>query len=53
MTPSAFIVMVVSIAAVLSLTIFCMYRVLTLPPAEVEDLRSPLDIDTKDTENPD
>jgi hypothetical protein len=53
MSPSALIVMVVSVGAVLALTGFCLYRVLTLPPAEIEDLSAPLDIDTKDTQNPD
>jgi hypothetical protein len=38
---------------VLWLTAFCLYRVLTLDPQDVEEhLKAPLDIDTKDTRNP-
>ena len=41
--------MIVSVGSVLTLTTFCMYRVLTLPPADVEQLKGPLEIDTRDT----
>jgi len=47
-------IMVVSISAVLLLTGFCIYRVLSLPPLEVsEHLKAPLDIDTRDTSDAD
>jgi hypothetical protein len=48
MTPSALIVMLVSVGSVLGLTAFCIYRVLRLPPVEDEDLKDPLRIDTGD-----
>lgn len=48
------IMMLVSVGSVLGLTIFCLYRVLTLPPAEVESLNTaPLEIDTGDTRDAD
>jgi hypothetical protein len=53
MTTLGWIVMVMSVGSVLSLTAFCLYRVLTLPPAEVDDLTSPLEIDTRDTRDAD
>jgi hypothetical protein len=53
MTTLGWIVMVVSVGSVLALNAFCLYRVLTLPPAEVDDLTSPLEIDTRDTAQPD
>ncbi|HEX6963936.1 MAG TPA: hypothetical protein VF175_18860 [Lacipirellula sp.] len=49
MTPSAWTVMLISVSAVLALTAFCIYRVLSLPPVEDEDLKGPLKIDTRDT----
>lgn len=50
MSPSALLVMLVSVGSVLALTGFCLYRVLTLPPNVIEEhLKSPLDIDTRDT----
>ena len=53
MTVAGSIIMIVSVGAVLALTIFCVVRVLTLPPVELEDLKGPLEIDTGDTENAD
>lgn len=53
MTPSALIVMLVSVGSVLTLTAFCIYRVLSLPPVEDDDLKGPLRIDTGDTEDAD
>jgi hypothetical protein len=54
MTAAGWAIMIGSISFVLSLTVFCFYRVLTLPPIEVEEhLKAPLDIDTRDTQNPD
>jgi hypothetical protein len=32
---------------------YCLYRVLTLPPLEMEELHGPLDIDTGDTKDAD
>ena len=43
-----------SVSGVLLLTAFCMYRVLTLSPADIsESMKAPLDIDTGDTQNAD
>lgn len=54
MTPAGWAIMFVSVGSVLALTVFCFYRVLTLPPRIVEEhLKAPLDIDTKDTRQPD
>jgi hypothetical protein len=52
MTFLGWLVMLVSVGAVLAVNAFCLYRVLTLPPVEVEDLDiAPLDIDTGDTKD--
>jgi hypothetical protein len=53
MTPAGWAIMIVSVGSVLTLTVFCFYRVLSLPPAEIDELKAPLDIDTGDTSNPD
>jgi hypothetical protein len=54
MTPEGWAIMITSVGSVLALTAFCMYRVLTLPPEVAEEhLKAPLDIDTKDTQQPD
>jgi hypothetical protein len=54
MNPAGWAIMIVSVGSVLTLTAFCMYRVLTLPPQVVEEhLKAPLEIDTRDTENAD
>ena len=54
MTTAGWAIMTVSIAGVLSLISFCMYRVLSLPPADVsQTMKTPLDIDTGDVENAD
>jgi hypothetical protein len=54
MTPAGWAIMIVSVGSVLVLTAFCLYRVLTLPPAVAEEhLKAPLDIDTGDTKYPD
>ena len=48
------IMMLVSVGSVLSLAVFCLYRVLTLPAAEVESLNTaPLEIDTGDLRDAD
>ena len=47
-------VMLVSIGAVLSLISFCLYKVFSLPPVEVEEhVKGPLEIDTGDVSDPD
>jgi hypothetical protein len=54
MTTAGWAVMLVSVGSVLLLTAYCMYRVLTLPPVEVEKhFKAPLDIDTRDTKDAD
>jgi hypothetical protein len=53
MTAAGWTIMILSVGSVLALVSFCFYRVLTLPPEVVEEhLRSPLDIDTRDTQEP-
>jgi hypothetical protein len=53
MTPAGWIIMIVSVGSVLALTVFCFYRVLTLPASELDEIKAPLDIDTKDTQDAD
>ena len=54
MTTPGWIVMLLSVGSVLSLVTFCVYRVLTLPPVEVEEhIRGPLEIETGDTTDAD
>ena len=53
MSPAGWTIMVLSIGAVLSLVSYCLYRVLTLPPVEMESLHGPAGIDTKDTQDAD
>lgn len=48
MEPAGWALMIVSVGAVLALTGYCLFRVLTLPAAEVEDLTSPLEVDVQD-----
>jgi hypothetical protein len=51
---AGWLVMTVSVGSVLALLSFCMYRVLTLPPVEIEEhLKGPLEIDTRDTQDAD
>ena len=51
MTPAGWTVMLISVGSVLTLVTFCLYRVLTLPPIDVEEhIKGPLKIDTRDTE---
>ncbi|WP_166824222.1 hypothetical protein [Thalassoroseus pseudoceratinae] len=50
MSFGALAVMILSVGSVLTLVSFCLYRVLTLPPVEMQDIRGPLEIDTKDTD---
>jgi len=47
-------VMVVSIGSVLSLVSYCLYRVLSLPPVEVEEhIKGPLEIEPGGSEDAD
>lgn len=51
LTTAGWIVMVTSIGVVVTLVSYCLYRVLSLPPLEIEDIKGPLEIDTGDTKN--
>ncbi len=57
MTPlnsAGWCLMILSVGSVLSLTVYCLFRVLTLPPADVEEhFKAPLDIETGDRAHPD
>lgn len=53
MTPAGWIVMIVSVGTVLALVTYCISKVLSLPPIDVEDLKAPLEIDTRDTKDAD
>jgi hypothetical protein len=54
MTSAGWVVMIVSVGSVITLVTFCLIRVLTLPPVDIEEtLKGPLDIDTKDTSDVD
>ena len=54
LSTAGLVVMVVSISAVLSLVSFCLYKVFSLPPVEVEEhVKGPLEIDTGDVSDPD
>lgn len=49
MTLAGWIVMCVSVGCVLVGSIWCFYRILTLPSVEAETLHAPPAIDTRDT----
>lgn len=54
MTLGGWLMMTVSVGSVLSLSGYCLYRVLTLPSIEVErHLKAPAEIDTRDTRDAD
>ena len=54
MTTGGWVIMIVSVSSVLALVSYCLVKVLTLPPVEVEEhLRAPLDIETGDTTSAD
>lgn len=54
MRPDGWIVMLLSVGSVLSLVTFCVTKVLSLPPVDVEEsLVSELEIDTRDTQDAD
>jgi hypothetical protein len=46
-------IMIVSVSTVVAMTLYCLKRVLALPPVEMEDIKGPLEIDTGDTKDPD
>jgi len=49
MQPEGWAIMIVSVATVFAGCAYCVYRVLTLPPADVEaHIHAPLDIETPD-----
>lgn len=53
MTIGGWVVMILSISSVLVLVIFCLFKVLSLPPVEAEDrLREPPEVDTRGTNGP-
>jgi hypothetical protein len=49
MTTAGWVVMLCSVSSVLTLASFCLYRVLTLPPADDESIQGSLEIKTGDT----
>jgi hypothetical protein len=46
-------IMLISVGSVLTLVTYCLYRVLNLPPVDMEDIKGPLEIDTGDTTDAD
>lgn len=51
--PLGWLIMIVSLTSVISLTTYCLYRVLALPPDEIGSLDvAPLDIATPDLKDP-
>jgi hypothetical protein len=54
MTLGGWTVMIVSVGSVLTLVSYCLYRVLTLPPVDIEEhLKGPFEIDTRDMQDAD
>jgi hypothetical protein len=53
MTAAGWTIMILSLSSVLALVSFCTYRVLTLPPVEMESLEGPLTIDTHNKQDAD
>ena len=53
MERAGWVVMFLSVGSVLTLVSYCLYRVLSLPPVEMEDIHGPLDIETGDTTDAD
>ncbi len=54
MTTGGWLVMTISVSAVLCLVSYCLVRVLSLPPVEIEEhLKGPLEIDTRDLQDTD
>jgi len=53
MEVGGWIVMLLSVGSVLTLATYCLWRVLTLPPVDMEQIKGPLEIDTDDTDDAD
>jgi hypothetical protein len=54
MTAAGWIIMTISVTAVLCLAGYCLARVLSLPPIDVEEhLKGPFEIDTRDMQDGD
>ncbi|MEM1305552.1 MAG: hypothetical protein AAGG46_11680 [Planctomycetota bacterium] len=53
MTAQGWTMMLVSVGSVLTLVSYCLYRVMTLPAVDVDEIKGPLEIDTGDTEDAD
>ena len=54
MTQGGWIIMIGSVGAILTLVSYCLYRVLSLPPTDIEThLKAPPDIDTQDLHDAD
>ena len=53
MTAAGWAVMLISVSSVLALVTFCLFKVFSLPPADIEELKGPLEIDTRDTQDAD
>ena len=48
------VALIASVGSVCILTFYCFYKVMTLPPREaIDHIKAPLDIDTRDTADPD
>jgi hypothetical protein len=50
-TSLGWLIMTVSISSVIAMTVFCLWRVLTLPPVEATDLHAPSTIEPPDLKN--
>lgn len=46
-------IMLISVGSVVTMTFYCIGRVLQLPTKDVEDIKGPLEIDTGDLNDPD
>ena len=53
MNTSGWTIMLISVGSVLTLVSYCLYRVLSLPPVDMEDIKGPLEIVTRDTRDAD
>ncbi|QDT64405.1 hypothetical protein [Calycomorphotria hydatis] len=53
MTAAGMTIMIVSIIVVVTTVSYCLYRVMTLPPTDVEELHGQPVIDTGDTADAD
>ena len=54
MTAGGWTIMISSVGAILLLVSYCLFRMLNLPPTDIEThLKAPPDIDTKDRQDAD